>query len=125
MRDSVGKPTLDKRLAGMRSRKLVRIDLGAGRKLDDRPGQREAVAGADHRRDRLLALAADRAAVAANGPIRRRSAKRSAASTASSSACSRAASLSVFVDPGDAQLARPAGACRSRGRSATRDFASA
>ena len=46
----------------MRLGQLLRVDLRTGRKRDDRPRQPEAVAGADHRRQRLLPLPSDRAA---------------------------------------------------------------
>src|SRR3954471_669040 len=55
MRASVGKPTLvsgEPRALG----DLSAIDLAAGRKADDLAGQREGMAGADHRRQRFLAV---------------------------------------------------------------------
>ena len=85
------------------SRSSSRSSWLSGSQSHDRPREREAVTGADHRRQRPLSRPACPACSLANGPIRRRSAKRSAASTAPCRASSRAPAASLLVDSGRAQ----------------------
>ena len=100
---SVGKPTL-----GQRSVDCSR-EARRGRPRPPAQARRSRGPGANRARrepsPRSPSRAASgRAALAANGPIRRRWAKRSAAVDRLASACSRALCAVLFANPGDAQL---------------------
>ena len=109
----VGKPTLH---CGPRSAssKHVEVDFAAGGKstiarASANPWPARTIAARA-----FLALARVTSRAAANGPIRRRRAKRTAAATACSSAWSTAATAVFLLDAGGVQLLRRAGACHSR-----------